>query len=82
MSKLIAAICCLMLAGAPLALAQDKSRSDEKKSARAAEKSSKKEPSEKQKAHQQRMKDCSKQATSQKLKGEERKKFMSGCLKG
>jgi hypothetical protein len=81
MSKLIAAICCLMLAGAPLALAQDKSTSDEKKSARGVEKS-KKEPSEKQRAHQQRMKDCSKQAASQKLKGEERKKFMSGCLKG
>jgi hypothetical protein len=31
---------------------------------------------------QERMKDCNKQASDKKLKGDERKKFMSGCLKG
>ena len=65
MSKLIAGLCCLMLAAAPLAMAQDKAR---------------KEPTEKQKAHQQKMKDCSKQAGDKKLKGNERKKFMKDCL--
>ena len=40
----------------------------------------KKEPSEAQKAQQQRMKDCNKKAEGK--KGDERKKFMSGCLKG
>ena len=76
MNKLIAGLCCLMLAASPLALAQDKSKGDEKKAA------AKKEPSERQKAHQQRMKDCSKQAGDKQLKGDDRKKFMSGCLKG
>ncbi len=42
----------------------------------------KKAPSEAQKAQQQRMKDCNKQAGDKKLKGDERKKFMSECLKG
>jgi len=76
MNKLIAGLCCLMLAAAPLAMAQDKGKGDEKKAA------AKKEPSEKQKAHQQKMKDCSKQAGDKKMKGDDRKKFMSGCLKG
>lgn len=76
MNKLIAGLCCLMLAAAPLAMAQDKGKGDEMKAA------AKKEPSEKQKAHQQKMKDCSKQAGDKKMKGDDRKKFMSGCLKG
>ena len=76
MNKLIAGLCCLMLAASPLALAQDKGKGGEKKAAVA-----KKEPSEKQKAHQQKMKDCSKQAGDKKIKGDDRKKFMSGCLK-
>ena len=42
----------------------------------------KKDPSPKQKAQQERMKDCNKQAGEKKLKGDARKKFMSGCLKG
>jgi invasion protein IalB len=42
----------------------------------------KKDPSPKQKAQQERMKACNKQAGEKKLKGEARKKFMSGCLKG
>ena len=40
----------------------------------------KKEPSEKQKAQQARMKDCNDKAAEK--KGDERKKFMSSCLKG
>ena len=39
-----------------------------------------KEPSVKQKAQQERMKDCSAKAGDR--KGDERKKFMSSCLKG
>jgi hypothetical protein len=34
-----------------------------------------------QKAQQARMSACNKQATEKKLKGDERKKFMSSCLK-
>ena len=67
MRKLIAMIFCAMLAAPSIALAQDKA---------------KKEPSEKQKAQQQKMKDCNKQAADKKLKGDERKKFVSSCLKG
>jgi len=40
----------------------------------------KKEPSEAQKAQQQRMKDCSGKAKGK--TGDERNKFMSACLKG
>ena len=40
------------------------------------------EPSAAQKAQQGRMSACNKQATEKKLKGDERKKFMSSCLKG
>ena len=81
MKQLVTAIC-LMFALSPLALAQDKSKTDEKKAApAAAEKKMKKEPSEKQKAQQEKMKSCSKDASSQKLKGDERKKFMSNCMK-
>ncbi len=81
MKKLIAAVC-FMLAATPFALAQDKGK-DMK--APAAEKSAKtdapkKEPSEKQKAQQERMKDCSGKAGER--KGDERKQFMSSCLKG
>ena len=47
-----------------------------------AQAADKKEPSPKQKAQQERMKDCNKQAGEKKLKGDARKKFMSGCLKG
>ena len=60
-------------------------KADEKKAAPAAEKSAKKkapkkEPSEKQKAQQEKMKSCSKDASDKKLKGDDRKKFMSGCM--
>ena len=68
MSKLMMALCCLMLAASPLALAQ--------------EKAAKKEPTEAQKKKQERMKSCNKQAGDKKLEGDARKKFMSSCLKG
>ena len=42
----------------------------------------KKAPSEKQKAQQQKMKACNKQAVDKKMKGDDRKKFMSSCLSG
>ena len=65
MSKLTAMLGCVALAFSLAAAAQDKA---------------KKEPSEKQKAQQERMKDCNKQAEGK--KGDDRKKFMSSCLKG
>lgn len=81
MKKLIAALC-FMMAASPVALAQDKAKDAGKKAPPAVEKSAKKEPSEKQKAQQEKMKACSKDAGDKKLKGDERKKFMSGCMKG
>jgi hypothetical protein len=33
-------------------------------------------------AQQARMKECNKQASAKKMKGDERKSFMSACLKG
>ena len=38
-------------------------------------------PSAAQKEQQARMKDCNQQASDKKMKGEDRQKFMSGCLK-
>jgi hypothetical protein len=55
-----------------------KSKGDDKKADKAVEKSTKKEPTEKQKAAQSRMKDCAAKAGDR--KGDERKKFMSECL--
>jgi len=64
----------------PVACAPEKAKDAEKKAAPAAEKSAKKEPSEKQKAQQEHMKMCNEKAGA--MKGGERKKFMSSCLKG
>ena len=64
--KLLIATLCLAFATTG-ALAQDK-------------KDAKKEPSAKQKAQQERMKDCNAKAGDK--KGDERKKFMSSCLRG
>ena len=62
--KLLIAALCLAFATTG-ALAQDK-------------KDAKKEPSPKQKAQQERMKDCNAKAGDK--KGDERQKFMSSCL--
>jgi Ni/Co efflux regulator RcnB len=83
MKQLIAAVC-FALAAAPLALAQEKGKDGDRK-APVAEKSkksdaAKKEPSEKQKAQQARMKDCAGKAGDKKMKGEERKSFMKECM--
>lgn len=43
-------------------------------------KAEKKAPSAAQKEQQARMKDCNKQASSKKMKGDDRKDFMSKCL--
>jgi hypothetical protein len=52
---------------------------DEKKAS--TKKEAPKEPTAKQKAQQERMKACNEQASDKKLKGDDRKKFMSSCLK-
>lgn len=41
-----------------------------------------KEASPAQKRQQARMKNCNEKAAAQSLKGDDRQKFMSGCLKG
>jgi len=41
----------------------------------------KRAPSEKQRAHQQKMKDCNAKAKTDALKGDERKAFMKQCLR-
>lgn len=74
MRSLIVAAC-LSLAFSPLAFAQDKK--DAKKEQSAAQK---KEPSAAQKKQQERMKDCNEKVGER--KGDDRKKFMSSCLKG
>ena len=80
MKKLISVIC-FMFALSPFAYAQDKAKTDDKKAVPTAEKA-KKEPTEKQKAQQERMKDCNAKAKAGDKKGDERKSFMGSCLKG
>ena len=81
MKQVIAALCCLMLAASPLAMAQDKAKTTAPadKAAKPAEEK-KKEPSEAQKKQQELMKACNEKAADK--KGDDRKKFMSTCLKG
>jgi hypothetical protein len=62
--------------------AKDKKGDDRKKFMSACLKGDDDAPSAKQKAQQDLMKDCNKQAGDKKLAGDERKKFMSTCLKG
>ena len=69
MRKLTLAVC-LMFVCSTLALAQDKKDTP------------KKEPTAAQKKQQARMRDCNEQAGAKKMEGDERKKFMSACLKG
>lgn len=64
MKRLLIVLSCMLVAAAPLALAQDKGKA----------------PSDAQKKQQERMSACNKQAGDK--KGDERKKFMSTCLKG
>lgn len=83
MKNLIAGLC-LMVAMSPLALAQQETGAGGADTAVKSEKrvKAKKPPTPKQLAHQQRMKDCSRKASDQKLKGADRRQFMKVCLKG
>jgi hypothetical protein len=72
MSKLMAALAAGLFC-VSVAQAQDKTPAD-KPAAPAAEK--------KMGAQQSKMGDCNKEAKEKKLAGDERKKFMNGCLKG
>lgn len=84
MKQLIAAVICALFA-LTSAHAQDKAETKkaapaaEKKAAPAVEKA-KKEPSAAQKKQQERMKDCNAKAEGK--SGDDRKKYMSTCLKG
>ena len=84
--KQLIAVVCFMLAASPFAMAQDKKDTGAKAPV-AAEKSvkkngaKKKEPSAAQKAQQERMKSCSKDASDKKMKGDQRKAFMKDCMK-
>ena len=76
MKKLIAAVICALFA---LTSAHSADKAETQKAAPAAEKA-KKEPSAAQKKQQERMKDCNVKAEGK--SGDDRKKFMSSCLKG
>ena len=81
MSKLLSLIVAAVFAAASMtAIAQDK-KGDKPKAEKAMKDSPKKEMTEAQKKQQARMKECSAQANERKLKGDERKKHMSSCLK-
>jgi membrane-bound lytic murein transglycosylase len=73
MKQLIAAVICALFA---LTSAHAADKPETQKAAPAA----KKEPSEAQKKQQDRMKDCNAKADGK--SGDDRKKYMSSCLKG
>ena len=81
MNKLLSVIVAALFAAASVtAMAQDK-KGDKPKAEKSMKDSPKKEMTEAQKKQQARMKECSAQANERKLKGDERKKHMSACLK-
>ena len=78
MSKLLALIVAALFAATSVtAIAQEK-KGDKPKAEKSTTESPKKQVSEAQKA---RNKECAAQANEKKLKGDERKKFMTGCVK-
>ena len=83
MKSLMSVIVAALFAAASVnAVAQDKKSDKPKAEKSTTEKSTaKKEPSAAQKRQQERMKECNAQADEKKLKGDERKKHMSSCLK-
>jgi hypothetical protein len=82
MKELIAMLC-LVLATSPFAFAQEQGKGGAENAVKVEKRvKTKKPPTEKQLAHQQKMKNCSRKAADQKLKGSERKQFMKTCLKG
>ena len=93
MRGLTAVLFCIMLAIAPVACGQDKGKATTGKKAttlaqskestqkKASPKAQKKATTLAQKKQQDRTGDCNKQANLKNMKGEERKTFMSKCLK-
>jgi hypothetical protein len=81
MTKFLTVIVAALFAAASVtAIAQDKSK-DKPKAEQTKKDAPKKEPTAAQKKQQERMKQCNMQADEKKLKGDERKKFVSTCAK-
>jgi serine protease inhibitor ecotin len=85
MSKLLSLIVAALFAVASMtAMAQEKKaekKAEKPKAEKSMKDAPKKEPTAAQKKQQERMKECNAQAADKGLKGDDRKKFMSGCLK-
>jgi hypothetical protein len=82
MKELITMLC-LVLATSSFAFAQEQGEGRAENAVKAEKRvKTRKPPTEKQLAHQQRMRDCSRKAADQKLKGNDRRQFMKTCLKG
>ena len=84
MNKLLSMIVAAMFAAASasaFAAAHTGAPMKDEKKAMKTDKAPKKEATAAQKKQQERMKACNAQASDKKLKGDDRKKFMSSCLK-
>jgi uncharacterized protein HemX len=82
MSKLLALIVAALFAAASVtAIAQDKDKKPSAKTEKSTKDAPKKELTAAQKKQQERRKECNTKADDQKLKGDDRKKFVSSCLK-
>lgn len=81
--KELIAVLSFLLATSPVAFAQELGKGGAENAVKTEKRvKTRKPPTEKQLAHQQRMRDCSRKAADQKLKGNDRKQFMKTCLKG
>lgn len=81
--KELIAVLCLALATSSFAFAQEQGKSGAETAVKSEKRvKTRKPPTEKQLAQRQKMKDCSRKAANQKLKGNECKHFMKTCLKG
>lgn len=77
MKQLLTVLVAAMFAAVSVAAVAQEKKADTKKEM----KSDKKAPTAAQKKRQERMKECNAQADDKKLQGDERKKFVSGCVK-
>ncbi len=87
MKRLPALLLCIALAVAAVACGQDKGKAPTEKKAttqaqKKATKAQKKAPTQAQKKQQDRTAYCNTQANLRNMRGEDRKRFVSSCLRG
>ncbi len=81
MKRLFTVLLCAMVVAASFACGEDKGKASKRAQAKAPTQAQKK-ASAKRQVKQDREGECNKQASLRNLKGEQRKTFISSCLRG